>query len=562
MAILFYDDISLDGQEIQDVSLERVANLAALNALSGQYQGRLAYNDDTNTLNYFNGTAWVALDGTGNIDSIVAGSGITINSPTGAVTIGVDYAGADNVILAAQQATSADTNSKILVSVGEDVQSHALSSIKTLLNAGISNITENNTASDYINTSVVITSGAASISALLKTNGTTADETTYYNGLGQWKTPNENVDTTYTLPTGVATGGGEFTLQPSDASQVSKVFIVGTTGEVEVTPSADVTDGGFTIGLPTNVTAPNNLTVGGEATFTNNATLSANAAISGIMTVSGASNFATIPTIPAITPSNDTDAASKAYVDDQVSGGLSYRGSYDATTDPTTLGGGAAGTGTGMLKGEVYVVSVAGNFGGAWSPALAKGDLIIVNTDTPENVGEFDAINKAEELATTTTAGLCMFPAGNGFNAPDSNGAVSMKDHTSAGGGTLVAGIYGSATQTPVITTDEFGSVTSCTAQTIQIATGQVTGFDTAVDGRINANSHVETFTTASGTTYGPFTHNVGTEFVTVQVYETAGGKTVYPQITRDTTTVTVTFKEAPTAATQFKVLVMGNDAA
>ena len=561
MAILFYDDISLDGQQIQDVSLERVANLAALEALSGQYQGRLAYNNATHTLNYFNGTDWVPLDGTGNIDSIVEGDGITVSSGgIGNVTIGVDYIGSDNVILAAQQATQADTNSKILVSVGEDVQSHALSSIKTLLNAGISNITQNNTASDYINTSVVITSGAASISALLKTNGTQGDETKYYNGVGQWKTPAANNDTTYALPTGVATGGGEFTLQPSDSSQVSKVFIVGSAGEVEVTPSADDFDGGFTIGLPTNVTAPNNLTVSGVATFTNNATLSANAAISGIMTVSGASNFATIPTIPATTPTNDTDAASKAYVDDQVSGGLSYRGSYNATTDPTILEGGAAGSGTGMLKGFVYVVNEPGSFNGAWSPALAKGDLIIVNTDTPENTTEFDAINKAEDLATTTVAGLCMFPEGNGFDAPDSNGAVSMKDHTSAGGGSLVAGVYGSATQTPVITTDEFGSVTSCTAQTIQIDTGQVTGFNNAVDDRINANSHVETFTTTSSLTYD-FDHTVGTDFVTVQVYETTGGKTVYPQITRTASSVTVTFKEAPSTATQFKILVMGNDA-
>ena len=560
MAILFYDDISLDGQQIQDVSLERVANLTALQNLSGQYQGRLAYNNATNTLNYFNGTAWVPLDGTGNIDSIVEGAGITVSAGgTGNVTIGVDYAGSDNVILAAQQSTTADSNSKILVSVGEDVQSHALSSIKTLLNAGISNITENNTSSDYINTSVVITSGAASISALLKTNGTTGDVNKYYNGLGQWQTPNANQDTTYTLPTtGAATGGGEFTLQPSDTSQVSKVFIVGTAGEVEVTPSADVTDGGFTIGLPTNVIAPNNLTVAGVATFTNNATLSANAAISGIMTVSGASNFSTIPTIPATTPTNDTDAASKAYVDDQVSGGLAYRGSYDATTDPTILEGGVAGTGTGMLKGFVYVVSVPGSFNGAWSPALAKGDLIIVNTDTPINTTEFDAINKAEELATTTVAGLCMFPTGNGFDVPDSNGAVSMKDHVQAG--TLTAGSYGSATHTPVITTDEFGSVTACEPQLIQITTSQVTGFDNAVDDRINANSHVETFTTTSSLTYD-FDHTVGTDFVTVQVYETAGGKTVYPQITRTTSSVTVTFKEAPVGATQFKILVMGNDA-
>ena len=59
--------------------------------------------------------------------------------------------------------------------------------------------------------------------------------------------------------------------------------------------------------------------------------------VSGRLQVSGTgqSSFAGQVTIPT-TPAAATDAASKAYVDDKVTGQLVFQGGYDATAEPPT----------------------------------------------------------------------------------------------------------------------------------------------------------------------------------------------------------------------------------
>ena len=71
--------------------------------------------------------------------------------------------------------------------------------------------------------------------------------------------------------------------------------------------------------------------------------------------------------------------AIKTYVDGSVAGLLDYRGGYDASgnTYPTTGGSGPAGA---VMKGDMWVISVAGTLGGE---AVQIGDSIIANVDTP-----------------------------------------------------------------------------------------------------------------------------------------------------------------------------------
>jgi len=71
--------------------------------------------------------------------------------------------------------------------------------------------------------------------------------------------------------------------------------------------------------------------------------------------------------------------AVKTYVDNNVAGLLDYRGGYDASGNvwPSTGGSGTAGA---VLKGDMWVISVAGTLGGN---AVAVGDSIIANVDTP-----------------------------------------------------------------------------------------------------------------------------------------------------------------------------------
>jgi hypothetical protein len=71
--------------------------------------------------------------------------------------------------------------------------------------------------------------------------------------------------------------------------------------------------------------------------------------------------------------------AVKSYVDSMVSGMLDYRGGFDASGIAFPSSGGSGPTGT-ILKGDMWIVSVAGTMGGV---AVQVGDSVIANTDTP-----------------------------------------------------------------------------------------------------------------------------------------------------------------------------------
>ena len=71
--------------------------------------------------------------------------------------------------------------------------------------------------------------------------------------------------------------------------------------------------------------------------------------------------------------------AIKTYVDGSVAGLLDYRGGYDASGNTYPVAGGS-GTAGAVLKGDMWIISVAGTLGGE---AVQVGDSIIANVDTP-----------------------------------------------------------------------------------------------------------------------------------------------------------------------------------
>lgn len=85
-----------------------------------------------------------------------------------------------------------------------------------------------------------------------------------------------------------------------------------------------------------------------------------------------------------------TQNAVKTYADSLVVGLLDYRGAYDASgnTFPASGGSGTAGA---ILKGDTWVISVAGTLGGS---AIQIGDTIIANVDTPgQTDGNWNKLN-------------------------------------------------------------------------------------------------------------------------------------------------------------------------
>ena len=121
-----------------------------------------------------------------------------------------------------------------------------------------------------------------------------------------------NAGTTYTLPVTSGTNAADIKLTDNGGTVASTVNISGTTNETTV---GNLASGNITIGLPNNVTLAGDLTVSG-----------------GDITLGGTGRIQGVDTVSA-----STDAASKAYVDSSVAGGLNVKGGFNASTGAIAL---------------------------------------------------------------------------------------------------------------------------------------------------------------------------------------------------------------------------------
>lgn len=147
------------------------------------------------------------------------------------------------------------------------------------------------------------------------------------------------------------------------------------------------------------------VTASSTNTFTNK-TFDANGTGNSISNLEVA-DFATnvVDTDVALTANSDsriaTQRAVKAYVDGIVTGGLEYKGSIDASTNPNYPA---------ATKGDYYKISVAGLIGGGSGVVVQAGDSILANADSVGGnqiaVGaSWDVIQGNLEYATTTSIG-------------------------------------------------------------------------------------------------------------------------------------------------------------
>ena len=211
--------------------------------------------------------------------------------------------------------------------------------------------------------------------------------------------------------------------------------------------------------------------------------------MSGILTVSGSgqSSFGGQVTIPA-TPSAGTDAASKSYVDGLVTGGLTFKGTFNAATGQIVGGStylyqltGSAfdpsATRVAVEVGDYYVVATQGNFYGdsgtgtcAATQLLDVGDSVIgVSAASADaSVCSDWSIVQSDEgvVSVTTTDGTYIDLTPNSATA----GAVTVTADLSASDGT-------SDTSTRFLSKDNTWDVPSYTSSyTLPTATTTVLG--------------------------------------------------------------------------------------
>jgi len=594
MAILFYDSISLDKQEIQDVSLQLITSAAQ--ATTDAYQGRIIFTQDASsattagTLSYYNGSDWIDLNGVGAVISVTAGASGTVSSgqplsvtPTsgavvvtalefgggalegyvpsgsgGSTTLYLDGSGAwstptgDYVswnIAANTGTASAVTTGDTVDLVGGDYISTAISTVSTTSTVTYTHDATARTDSGG-STSVAWGSTFDAVTAIT-TNATghfTDVETTTFT----LPSYTDN-DTTYTLPVGagvantatiVLTAGGTGT------GGNSTVTFEGTTNEIAITETTGAS-GTIKFALPDDVTIAATLFVNGNTTFSNTLDVTGATILSGTLAVTGIATFTEIPAIPSALPISANQAANKAYVDDVLTGGVVFQGTYDASTVPGSPDLTSASS-IAVEKGWAYTVDAVGTFFGE---DVEVGDLLIANEDMASGAStlvKWSVLQNNVVEATDSIFGIAKFTGGNGFeSAMTTAGEPKLADHSFS--------YTTTGNNVPTIATNSFGVVTGITNTLIDIPASQVSNFTAATKTVINS-LRKSTAIPVVGTPAAPFsyawTHGLDSPDLSVQVYEVSGGATVYPQIDRTSdTVVTFTFAIVP-ANNAFRALI------
>ena len=358
-------------------------------------------------------------------------------------------------------------------------------------------------------------SNIISLQASLSATGT-ADSTTFLRGDNTWGTP---IGALYTLP--VAAGGTNsavlnLTEQTGSTQVVSTVTINGTSTGVKISESTG-NNGSVTIGLQDSVTLVGELTVQGT----------------------GQSSFAGQVTITAI-PVAGTDAASKSYVDNSVTGALVFQGGYNAATNTPNLDNPPTGT---IKKGFMWTVTADGSF---FTEQLRVGDSVIAEVDSPTTLADWTTVQGNVDLATLTTVGIGnVNPAAgsSGIGVTYSNGTALVENIDKGSSQNIFKNIAVSGQATVVAETND-DTLTLVAGNAIEITTNATTDTITIASTYTPVVTSYATTISATATV----THNLNTKDVIVQLYDTVTFDTVYADVSRPTVdTVTITFASTPT---------------
>jgi len=271
-------------------------------------------------------------------------------------------------------------------------------------------------------------------------------------------------------------------------------------GAVVATASAVVGGAKVTFELKPNVSITGDLTVGG-----------------GDITLSGTGRIQGVDTV-----TTGTDAASKQYVDNAISGSgsLIFQGGYNAATNTPNLDNTPT---LDILKGWTYVVTVGGSF---FTETVEVGDLLIAEINDPTTLANWTTVQNNVDIATLTNVGIGnVIPST--LNDQLGIGVVYNGSGTAALGldidGLTESGGVGSTAQADDLLVFQDVSTTPNKNYKITVA-----NLSTA----IGASGAL--FATGSGSSVYFITHNFGTRNVIVEVYETASPyQTVYGTVTR-----------------------------
>mgnify|MGYP003642319197 CR=1 FL=1 len=270
-------------------------------------------------------------------------------------------------------------------------------------------------------------------------------------------------------------------------------------GSVETSLSSAVGGANLTVALTTDVTIVGDLTVGG-----------------GDITLNGTGRIQGVDTVTI-----GTDAASKQYVDNAISGSgsLIFQGGYNAATNTPNLDNTPT---LDILKGWTYVVTVGGSF---FTETVEVGDLLIAEINDPTALANWTTVQNNVDIATLTNVGI-----GNVIPSTVSDQLGIGVVYNGAGTASLGLDIAGltEGGGTPMAAAGDmmvFQDVSATPVQNFKISILNLAA-------AIGASGSV--VASGSGSASYFITHNFNTRNVIVEIFETASPyQTVYGTVTR-----------------------------
>jgi hypothetical protein len=492
MAIRYLNNISLEGNQIQNVRLQNLgSDPTALGA------GQIIYNTATNSLKYWNGTVWINLDGSGDISAVIAGAGLTGGGDIGAVTLNV----------------GAGTG----IAVGADTVSLSHLGLENLTDPGADRIffwDESANASAWLEVSTatgITISGTTLQLASIPNSSLANSSVTYTAGAGLTGGGTVALGGSATLTVGAGTGitVNADDVQLKNAGALTNNTVVKWTTASGQLANSIITDDGST------VTIGGNLTVNGTTTTINSTIVS----IADNMMQYASGNVA-----------NSVDIG---FFGNYVNSGTKYASFfYDASASSAseatfTLGHATTAPGntvTDFTLGRL-VANITGNITG--------------NADT------------ATKLATARTISI----TGDATWQVTFDGSANVTSALTLANSGVTAAQYGSASSVAQVTFDAKGRATSASSVAIAITASQVTDFTSAVQAIIDGSGAVANVGDGESIVFA-VTHNLASRDVIVQVYDNATYDTVYVDTVRTSVNVvTLTFATAP-ASNAYRVVI------
>jgi hypothetical protein len=561
MAINYLNSIDLNRNELQNAQLiraqvENQPNDTAVNAGATPVTGQIYYNTTEGELRQYNGTAWVSISG--DLTSIIAGDGLTGTNLSGPIPTlnvgagtGMTINANDIAVTPAQTGITSIYNTSLIVGGASGVNDIQFGASKIAFRAS-------STAIGYMN-SVGFIPSANNTMAL----GTSTDKwssvyaTTFLGDLnGTINTATTGVtqsvgDNSTLIATTAYADAAAAAVPIGDYLPLSAGSSYPLTGDLYITknsPILTITDtvasdlkleikqagstASFTSRGGTSSTGQFNFRITNGSTTTNalfinqqaRATFAGDVVVTDELTVSGTgqSSVAGQLTIPQV-PSADTDAASKHYVDQAVTGALSYQGAYNAATNTPDLDSSPSSD---IKTGWTYTVTVEGLF---FTEQVRVGDVLIANNNEPTTLAEWTTVQNNIDLADLTTVGIGNVNQGGGINVSYSNGTAT------------VSGEDSSATNKGIVI------VSAGTGISVGYSSGTATVTNTDTN-----SGNTATGTITAGNLTGTVTHAFGINTI-VQTIDSSGN-TVYCDISRTATTSVATIATAE--ATDITILV------